>query len=1270
MKKQHNRKSYGGRVLSSLLVLCLLFGMLTPAALAVNSEPEGEAVVECTQDEGCAAETHDESCPLYGAPAPEEESADKDALIPAGPTAAEQVAVLIAALPEYGDVTPEDVADIEAAQAAYDALTIEELAEVDAELVSKLADLTELAADIKVILAEAEDNGMVNYSNEVELTVTSEADLRSSLTNDEYIGKTIIISIANDVELSDTIEINNGIRTILLQSISANVFKIKATDDFRGDTLFKFGDSVGSCVELTLKNIIIDVNQKGRGFGLSSPEAGKDQHCLILDAGSVIENAYSTNYTSGGISLTSADLQINGGTIQNCTSTKASSGGAVTVWDKYNTKRGHIVMNDGLITGCSGTYAGGINAPWGGNISLLGGSITENYRLGSTTNFGGGILFGMNAGDEIKFVIGGDADVSHNYARSKDDSLTSEDERNVYLNLQSVDQKLTVFINNEFSRILSLSISTYTGTPGDYLSFHIDDGSAELLNQVVIKSTTSENALFMPYLDNGGKVEIAPVAVITFNDNIGEQSESHTQNVPQNIATNLADNGFTREGYTFNGWSTNPSGGDTTYPDGANITVSDNTTLYAQWKANEYAITYELNGGTAGANAPGKHIYGTATTLVPPTREGYTFAGWFIDSDLPGSKVESLGATDYTDNITLYAKWTPNTYTISFYGGEGAGGTTANVSATYDTPATLTANGFTKSGSNFAGWTATSGGTVVEYSDGAQVLNLTAEANGTITLYAVWTTKTVLTPDVTVQTKTYNGTDQAFALEGGYTTAYQQDGQTATPKDAGTYDVVISAAETDTTAAYKSTVYGGLVITPATLTIKADNKSVYVGDAIPEFTYTLSGLAGADTESVITTAPTLACDAENTNTAGGYTITPSGADAGSNYTITYVDGTLTVSSRSSGGGGGGGGGSSTSGVSGSGGSVSVSAGGGTVSNSQMTAAVNKASEGAVIEIKAASSTAVSLPVSGMEKAAANDNDVTIATRNGEVTLSAAAIEGLVEGASSNQAIQVSVTTATASAAGVEAGTPVFDVSVTVGNKTVHSFDGSLTVTLTVSNLSKIENPHVLHILTDGTKQYLKPTVSGNQLTVSGIRNLSYFAVIPGSQVPAAPEPLPFTDVAEDFWAYGAISYVYEKGLFAGTSETMFSPNLTMTREMLWTVLGRLSGAELSGENVFQQARQWAMASGVSDGTNGGGAITREQMVTMLYGYAGHPAASGDLSGYADASSVSGYAADAMAWAVDSGIISGTSADTLSPQGSATRAQVAMILMRFIEHTDK
>ena len=115
------------------------------------------------------------------------------------------------------------------------------------------------------------------------------------------------------------------------------------------------------------------------------------------------------------------------------------------------------------------------------------------------------------------------------------------------------------------------------------------------------------------------------------------------------------------------------------------------------------------------------------------------------------------------------------------------------------------------------------------------------------------------------------------------------------PVSAGQYRVIIYGENETQYALHADT----FTITPAALIITADNKSVYVGDAMPEFTYSMSGLVVGDTESVITTAPAFACDASDTNTAGDYTITPSNADAGDNYTITYKSGTLTIQNRSS-----------------------------------------------------------------------------------------------------------------------------------------------------------------------------------------------------------------------------------------------------------------------------------------------------------------------------------------------------------------------------------
>ena len=110
-----------------------------------------------------------------------------------------------------------------------------------------------------------------------------------------------------------------------------------------------------------------------------------------------------------------------------------------------------------------------------------------------------------------------------------------------------------------------------------------------------------------------------------------------------------------------------------------------------------------------------------------------------------------------------------------------------------------------------------------------------------------------------------------------------------------------------------------------------------------------------------------------------------------------------------------------------------------------------------------------------------------------------------------------------------------------------------------------------------------------------------------------------------------------------------------------TVLARLSGTKAA---TIEEGIAWAIANGVSDGSASADKITREQLVTMLYRYAGSPAVTGDLSAYADAASVSDWAKAAMTWAVQQGIITGMTETTLAPAGNATRAQVATIVQRY------
>ena len=165
----------------------------------------------------------------------------------------------------------------------------------------------------------------------------------------------------------------------------------------------------------------------------------------------------------------------------------------------------------------------------------------------------------------------------------------------------------------------------------------------------------------------------------------------------------------------------------------------------------------------------------------------------------------------------------------------------------------------------------------------------------------------------------------------------------------------------------------------------------------------------------------------------------------------------------------------------------------------------------------------------------------------------------------------------------------------------------------------------------------------------------------------------FTDVPAGSWYEEAVNYVHEKGLMNGTSSNAFSPNANTTRGMIVTILARVEGVNTNGTPWYAAGQKWAMDNGISDGTNMPGVITREQLATILYRYAKQKgynvSKSAALTAFSDADKVSGYAAEAMQWAVAEGLLQGSNGK-LDPQGSATRAQVATILMRFMEKIAK
>ena len=245
------------------------------------------------------------------------------------------------------------------------------------------------------------------------------------------------------------------------------------------------------------------------------------------------------------------------------------------------------------------------------------------------------------------------------------------------------------------------------------------------------------------------------------------------------------------------------------------------------------------------------------------------------------------------------------------------------------------------------------------------------------------------------------------------------------------------------------------------------------------------------------------------------------------------------------------------------------------------------------------------------------------------------------------------------------GKLVYSLTVSSGRDTISNFGGRVTVYLPyeLKEGESARDVTVWHLASDGTMTRIPCTYNpATKLATFMVTHFSLYVVGVGG---AGPWINPFSDVRESDWFYGTVEFANRNGLFAGTSADTFSPNSPMTRNMLWTVLGRLDGQSFSSSGVYDTARSWAIGIGITDGTNPNGNITREQMVTILWRFAGSPKAGGNLSKFSDAGSVASYAADAMTWAVEKGIVAGANG-ALMPQGNATRAQVAVILQRFIE----
>ena len=230
---------------------------------------------------------------------------------------------------------------------------------------------------------------------------------------------------------------------------------------------------------------------------------------------------------------------------------------------------------------------------------------------------------------------------------------------------------------------------------------------------------------------------------VRFSGNNADSGSMTDQSITYGSGSILRANTFQKKGYTFKNWNTKADGSGISLvnkADGSKLTQTAGAvvTLYAQWTKTKYSISYNLNNGTNSKDNPSSYDIKTNTiTLKDASRKGYTFNGWYTDKNYKKRITQIKKGS--TGNITLYAKWTVNSYTIIFDGNGSTSGSMKKLSGCkYGKTYTLTKNGFKKKGYTFKGWRTSKNGDGKLYKNQAEIKNLSAKSGGKVTLYAQW----------------------------------------------------------------------------------------------------------------------------------------------------------------------------------------------------------------------------------------------------------------------------------------------------------------------------------------------------------------------------------------------------------------------------------------------------------------------------------------------------------------------------------------------------
>ena len=372
---------------------------------------------------------------------------------------------------------------------------------------------------------------------------------------------------------------------------------------------------------------------------------------------------------------------------------------------------------------------------------------------------------------------------------------------------------------------------------------------------------------------------------VKYNANGGSGSMSNSTHT-YGTASKLTANAFTKTGYDFAGWATTSSG-SIAHLNQASVTTLTSTNggtvnLYAKWTAQTKTLYFDANGGSTSTASKSVTYDSTYGTLPTPSRDGYTFNGWYTAKS-GGTKITDTTKVTTVGNHTLYAQWTGRTYYVKYNGNGNTGGSMSNSTHVYGTSKALTANAFTKTGNDFFGWATSASGSKA-YGNQESVLNLTTTSGGTVNLYALWTPY-VVNLTINPNSGTWGGSSSTQTF----------------PQTYGTTKTIANPSRTG--YAFSSwTLSGGGSLSGTTYTYGASDGTLTAQWTINKYTLTINPNGGTwnSTTSNSTasqnynTTKTIANPTRADYTFTGWTLTGAGSMSGTTFTFGAGDATLTA----------------------------------------------------------------------------------------------------------------------------------------------------------------------------------------------------------------------------------------------------------------------------------------------------------------------------------------------------------------------------------------